>query len=404
MKYLTLIRSAVVSLFVNKLRTFLTILGIVIGIMSVISLLNLGKAAQASIESSVSSIGSNLISVIPGKLKTSSGFNLSVNERFKMEDVDALINTPMYFVSGIATSDSSVYKIQYGKNDMTLSVLGVYGDFWSVRNIEVIQGREITNREIEGVERVAIVGPDLVDDLFDGKQPIGEKIKINNQNFTVIGVTKAQGSNGFTNPDTNIYIPLTASQQYLTGKDEVSAIYASSKDPDLIKDAGKEIDTVLRRLHNIPDGEDSDFTVRNSQQALSILDQITGILTAFLAAIGAISLLVGGIGIMNIMFVTVNERTKEIGLRKALGATKTDILSQFLVEAVLVTLLGGILGTALGLALTWLITTLAALPFIISIESIVLAVGVSATIGLIFGIYPAWKAAQLSPIEALRYE
>lgn len=403
-KFFILIKTALSSLAVNKLRTFLTILGIVIGILSVITLLNLGQAAQASIQESVSGFGSNLISVIPGKLRTSTGFNFSMSESFTMEQVDAFKDAPKFFISGVATSASQVTQAQYGSNNLSLSTIGVYGDYWDVQNIKLAQGKAISEKQIQSLEKVAVVGPDLTSKLFDDENPIGKKIKLNNQTFTVIGVTVARGSNGFTNPDTNIYIPLSALQRYLSGRQTVTSLLVLSKDPNQMAPAADEIETILRRVQKTPAGEENNFTIRNSQQALSILDQITSILTAFLAAIGAISLLVGGIGIMNIMFVTVNERTKEIGLRKSLGATKNDILLQFLAEAIVVTLLGGILGTALGLGLTYLIANLAALPFTVDWSSVLLAVGVSGTIGLVFGIYPAWKAAQLSPIDALRYE
>ena len=401
-----LIKSAFTSLAVNKLRTFLTILGIVIGIMSVITLLDLGQAAQAEITNSISSIGSNLITIIPGQLRSGSGINIGslTSTSFTMSDVDALINAPKYFVSGVATQSSSVAKVQYDGNIENISVIGIYGDYWNVRSIEVAQGQPITDRDITAMSKVAIVGPELTTDLFNGESPIGKKIKINNQNFTVIGITKAVGSNGFTNPDTMVTIPLTTMQKFITGNEKVSQMFATSKDSNTTTAAQNELETILRQAHNLKPGDASDFTIRSASQALSIIDTITGVLTAFLAAIGAISLLVGGIGIMNIMFVTVNERTKEIGLRKALGATKNDILLQFLAEAIVVTLLGGVLGTAMGVGLTYIICSIASLPFTVSTASIVLAVGVSATIGLVFGIYPAWKAAQLSPIDALRYE
>ncbi len=404
MKYAQLIKSALVSLTVNKLRTFLTVLGIVIGILAVITLLSLGQSAQASIEDSVSSLGSDLITIIPGKTRSGSGFSFSPGQTFSMEELEKIEQIPLFFVKGITTSSNSIYKVKYENNDLSLTINGIYNNFWDVRGVEVIQGRAIENREIDTMSRVAVIGADLVEDLFSNNSAIGEKIKINNLSFTVIGVTKARGSNGFVNPDSYIYIPLTTMQKYLSGNNTVMSLFAKASSPDLVAEAQDELKTKMRLVRNLGENEENDFTISSAQQALSILDQVTGILTAFLAAIGAISLLVGGIGIMNIMFVTVNERTREIGLRKSLGATKNDILLQFLIEAMLVTFLGGVLGVASGLGLTYFITSLAALPFIFSFNSLFLAVGVSVSIGLIFGIYPAWKAAQLSPIDALRYE
>lgn len=402
---ISLLKSAWTSLTINKLRTFLTLLGIVIGILSVITLLNLGEAAQKYIEDQVSSIGSNLIAVTPGRIQSSNGFNLSaLTNTFPMSDIDAVMAAPKTFISGVSTSASGMYKAQYGANVTTVSTTGVYGDYWAVRNVVVESGQEITMHDNTAITRVAVVGPDLITSLFNGVDPIGKKFKLNNLSFTVIGVTKAQGAGGFGTSDSGIFVPLVTMQKMLSGSDKVSAFTITAKDAKLVDAAQSEIEQIMRRIHGLKEGDPADFTIRNTGQALTILDQITGVLTAFLAAIGAISLLVGGIGIMNIMFVTVNERTKEIGLRKSLGATKNDILLQFLAEAVVVTMLGGILGTLLGLALTWLITSVAGLSFVVNFGSVSLAVGVSVVIGLVFGIYPAWKAAQLSPIDALRYE
>jgi putative ABC transport system permease protein len=402
---LEMTKTAFNSLFVNKLRTFLTLLGIVIGIMSVITLINIGQSAQKYIENSISSLGSNLISITPGKSRTGSSLSVDLSAFFTMDQLDTVLKTPKYYVAGVTTQAQAVLKVQYETNDLNLSVTGVYGDFWNVRtNFTIEEGVPISTRNIDSLEKVAVVGPDLVGKLFNNEDPIGKKVKINSQTFTVIGVTKAQGSNGITNPDEGVLIPLTTLQKFLTGNDKIQMIIASVKDPNLLGQAQAELTNILRKARGLKAGDENDFTIRNTQQALTVLDQITGVLTVFLSAIAAISLLVGGIGIMNIMFVTVNERTKEIGLRKSLGATRNDILLQFLAEAMAVTLVGGVIGTTLGITLTYVATTLASLPFVLSGSSILLAVGVSVSIGLVFGIYPAWKAAQLSPIDALRYE
>jgi putative ABC transport system permease protein len=280
----------------------------------------------------------------------------------------------------------------------------VYGDYWNVNSVEIDKGRELGARDNNTLEKVAVIGPDLTSELFGDEDPIGKQFTIGNQTFTVVGVTKAKGSSGISNPDELIYIPLTTLQKFLSGDDRIQVIYAKVKDSNVVDAAQSEIQTILRRERNLKEGDDNDFTIRNSVDALNFISQLTSIFTVFLAAIGAISLLVGGIGIMNIMFVTVRERTKEIGLRKSLGATKNDILLQFLAEATVVTLLGGIVGVILGTVLTYIFTSVAGIGFEIYPNSIILAVGVSAIIGLVFGIYPAYNAAQLNPIDALRYE
>ena len=406
MKIRALIKSSIISLTLNKVRTFLTLLGVVIGISSVITLLNLGQAAQQYIENSVSSIGTSLISILPGRITVGGGASAldALSSTFSFEEAKQLIAAPRYFVAGVSAETSRSFTIQYQNNSQTSSVSGIYGDYWQVRNVEIDRGREINSTDIVQLAKVAIIGPDLISKVFNGDDPIGKQFKINKQNFTVIGVTKSRGSNGFSNLDEVVIIPLTTFQKYLSGDDKLRFMYASVKDAKYINLAQQELIKNLAVIRNIKPGDKNNFTISNSAQALSILTSITDVLTLFLAAIGAISLLVGGIGIMNIMFVTVKERTREIGLRKAIGAKKSDILLQFLSEAVVVTSLGGIIGTILGVSLTFLITKVAGLPFIIDFTSIALAVGVSAGIGLTFGIYPAWQAAKLSPIEALRYE
>ena len=403
-----LLKSALNSLTINKVRTFLTILGIVIGISSVITLLNLGQAAQSYIENSVSSIGTSLITVIPGKMKVSSfgpaALDALSSSSFSFDEIKKLINSPRYFVDGISTESTRSYTLQYQNISKINNITGEYGDYWKVRKIEIQSGRELNQKDNDQLAKVAVIGPDMISKLFNNEEPVGKKFKVNNQTFTVVGVTKSRGSNGFQNLDEVVIIPLTTYQKYLTGDSKIRTVYASAKDPKNISITQDEITTNLAKIRNIKPGAENDFTISSSAQALSILTSITDVFTVFLAAIGGISLLVGGIGIMNIMFVTVKERTREIGLRKALGAKRSDILLQFLSEAVVVTVLGGVIGTAIGISLTFLITTIASLPFAVDFLTVAIAVGVSAAIGLIFGIYPAWQAAKLSPIEALRYE
>jgi putative ABC transport system permease protein len=392
------------SLFSNKLRTFLTVLGIIIGITAVITLLNIGESAQKSITGTINSLGSNLITIIPGRVNNNSPLGLDLSSEFTLDDVNALRDNDALYYSNIAAVSSRDFPVQFGSNTKAYTLSGTYGDYFEIRSFDVASGRAFSDEESKNLSRVAVIGPDVAQYLFGNSKAIGEKIRVNGTQFTVIGVTKAKGSSGFNNPDEIIHIPMGTYQKVLTGDDSVRIIYAQSKTADVTEYAQKEIALKLRQARGIRQGEEQDFTIRNSQEFLETLNQITGIFTIFLSAIGGISLVVGGIGIMNIMFVTVRERTREIGLRKALGATNRDILLQFLTEAVVVTLLGGLIGTVLGVALTLVISQFADLEPVISINSIVLAVGISAGIGLIFGIYPARQASLMSPIEALRFE
>ena len=403
-----LLNNAFASLNHNRTRTFLTILGIVIGISSVITLLNVGQGAQATIETSFSVFGPNQIQITPGKMTAGGGQGLQSdpNVKFTLNDVQGIIRHDKLYITGVSATNLGSFKVQHDQSNFTTSIQGIYGDYWSVQAITVERGREIDMKDNDTLAKVAIIGPDVVKRIFSDQtiNPIGEKLKINGQNFIIVGVTKARGSIGPINYDEYVYIPLTTMQQYLTGNNKIRSISVQGKDAATIKYAQDEAETILREVRGIKSGDPSDFTITNSVDALNFINQITSIFTVFLAAIAAISLIVAGIGIMNIMFVTVTERTKEIGLRKSLGATRSDILLQFLAEAVAVTLFGGILGTLIGIGLSYIIATVASIAFEVYVSSVLLAVGVSIGIGLVFGIYPADKASKLNPIDALRYE
>lgn len=404
MNYTQIIRSAIRALRGNILRTVLTMLGIIIGIASVILIISLGQGASSSITSQVSSLGSNLIFVVPGNQtpgRPPTAMNtLTYNDALALADKSRLPDIGE--VSAQVSTQAEV--VANGQNKNT-SIQGIGATYADINLLELDQGEFITQEDEAGHSRVAVLGPDVVTDLFgEGANPIGETITIKSHSFRIIGVTKAKGSSGFANPDETVYIPVTTVIKVLLGQDSVQAILVQATDPQKVDDTQEKIKNFLLDQHKITDPALADFTVRSSKDALSIVNNVTGLLTGMLAGIAAISLVVGGIGIMNIMLVTVTERTKEIGLLKAIGAKRKDILIQFLIESIVLTVLGGIVGIILGVSLSFLATRFLPIPFILQPTAILLAVGVSTLVGITFGIYPAQRAAKLSPIDALRYE
>lgn len=379
-------------------------LGIIIGIASVILIISLGQGASSSITSQVSSLGTNLIFIIPGK-QTPGRPPVSSNT-LKYEDALALADKTRLpdigNVSAQVTTNAQVVANGQNKNATTLGVSALYAD---INSLEMEQGEFISTEDESGYSRVAVLGPQVVTDLFgEDANPIGETITIKSRSFRVIGVLKAKGSSSFSNPDETVYVPVTTAMKILLGTDFVQAISLQAADVQKVDETMEEISTFLLDQHKITDPTLADFTIRSSKDALSTINNITGVLTGMLAGIAAISLVVGGIGIMNIMLVTVTERTKEIGLLKAIGAKRKDILTQFLIESIVLTVSGGVVGIVTGVSLSYLVTRFLPIPFIMQPTAILLAVGVSTIVGVVFGIYPAQRAAKLSPIEALRYE
>ena len=406
MLFFDLIQETSLSIFSNKARSGLTILGIVIGIASVITMIAIGQGAQASIESSIRSIGSNLLTIIPGA-QTAPGKMVSSGrgsaQSLTLEDVRTI--EEIKSIKAIAPEISSGYQI-IGKGTNTYtSVIGTTFSYLQVKNIEIEIGSFVSDQDIIRISKVIVLGPVTRDDLFgENIDPIGKKVKINQIIFTVIGVTKSKGGSGFANQDDIAFIPLSTAKSYLTGEDYLSAINVEVKSEDLMTSTEEEITSLLLASHNISDPLDADFSIFNQADILETVSQATGIFTVFLGAIASISLIVGGIGIMNMMLTTVTERTREIGLRKAIGAKDNEIGLQFLFEAILLTFIGGILGILIGCALSLIIAKFSTIDAVIAPWSIFLAFSVSALIGIIFGYYPARRAAKLSPIEALRYE
>jgi putative ABC transport system permease protein len=394
------------SLSGNKVRSSLTILGIVIGIASVITMVAIGQGAQSSIEKQIQSIGSNLIVITPGAQRTggiSAGQGSS--QSLKLEDAKA-IQSEVANISGVAPEDTHRYQSTAKGNNTNTQVIGTVPDYPSVRNINIDSGTFITAYQEQTSAKVAVLGPTTRDDLFGtGVDPIGQTIRIKNIDFQVIGMTITKGGAGFANPDDAIYVPLSTEQHYLSGDSFVTTISISAQDSAIMATVQQDVTDLLLERHGIADPTQSDFNIINQADIIATASSITGTFTLLLASIAGISLLVGGIGIMNMMLTTVTERTREIGLRKAVGIRKIYINLQFLSEAVLLTFFGGALGIFLGWA-----ASLAVSKFVpqlqtqVSISAILMAFGVSAGVGIIFGFYPARRAANLSPIEALRYE
>jgi len=395
------------ALLSNKVRSGLTILGIVIGIGSVIAMVSIGQGAQSSIESSIQSIGSNLLMIMPGAqrgvgMQVSSGRGSA--QTLKQDDADA-IQKETTLAKAVAPELSGRYQVTAkGKNTNT-SILGTTAAYPAVRNVEIAEGSFISDQNVRSMSKVAVIGPSARDDLFgENVNPIGQTIRIKKIDFKIIGITKAKGGSGFSSQDDMIFIPLSTAQRFLSGGDYVTTISVQAIDQDSMTVLQEQITALLLDRHNISNPQLADFNIMNQADIVASASSITDTLTILLGAIAGISLIVGGIGIMNMMLTTVTERTREIGLRKAIGAKKKDINLQFLTESVMLTFIGGIAGIFLGWLLSFGVTQFGGIATKISATTILLAVGVSAAIGIIFGYYPAHRAASLNPIEALRYE
>lgn len=393
----------------NKVRTSLTMLGIIIGISSVIVMVAIGAGAQSSIQSSIQTLGSNLIIVYPGAQR-SFGYGASggrgAAQTLTPEDATA-IGASVANVGAVAPEVDGRYQVTAKGTNTNTQVVGTVAAYTSVRNVAVSDGAFFTDQDVSSRAKVAVIGPTTASDLFaTGTEPVGQVIRIKSLEFTVIGVTQSKGSSGGPgNQDDVIYIPISAAQLFLSGSSKyVSTISVSASDQASMTQVQNDITSLLLSRHNISDPTAADFNVLNQASIVSAASSVTGTFTALLAAVAGISLVVGGIGIMNMMLTTVTERTREIGLRKAIGAKRSDINIQFLCEAVALTVIGGGAGVVLGWLVCYVVTALGVLQTSVSSSSIALAFGVSAGIGIVFGYYPARRASRLNPIEALRYE
>jgi putative ABC transport system permease protein len=402
-----LIKESISTLTLNKMRTGLATLGIIIGIGSVITLISLGQSGQKSVQNQIESLGSNLLTVQPGSANSGGvrqGFGSSTTLTY--DDAKALSTSAnITTVNKVSPEIARRAQVTAGRNNENTEIVGVTPAYAEVHKVNISSGSFISQRDVDASAKNVVLGPQIVTDLFgEGSNPIGQTIRINGIAFKIIGVTVAKGGTGFQNQDTYVFVPLTTSQSVLFGVDYVSSISVEAKDSSVMTQAQDQIGYLLLSRHKISDPAQADFSILSQSDILGAVSQITGTFTSLLAGIAAISLLVGGIGIMNIMLVTVTERTREIGLRKALGAKKKTIITQFLIEAIILTAMGGLFGMLFGLSASYVISNILKLPFSVSLSSILLAIGVSGATGIIFGWYPAQTASRLQPIEALRYE
>ncbi len=406
MDFISLFKESISTLKVNKMRTGLAVLGIVIGIGSVITLVSLGQSSQRAISNQIQSLGSNMLTVIPGSqssggVRGASGGGTTLTK----DDATAIINASLSSVKSVSPEITSRTQVVAGRNNTNTQVVGVTAAYASIRNITLSTGSFISDKDVSSISKVAVLGSQAALDLFgESATPLGQSIRIQNQTLTVVGIAKSKGGTGFNNPDDMIYVPLSTASKQLFGQDHLSSISIEAKSANQMVQAQDEVGYLLLARHKITDPTSADFSIFSQNDILSTASSVTGTFTALLSGIAAISLLVGGIGIMNIMLVTVTERTREIGLRKALGARQKLIITQFLIEATLLTVIGGIAGVVLGVGASYIISKFLSTPFVASVSSILLSLGVSCVIGIVFGWYPAYKASKLQPIEALRYE
>ncbi|MDQ7842619.1 MAG: ABC transporter permease [Armatimonadota bacterium] len=400
------VQIALRALGANPLRSLLTMLGVIIGVAAVVTMVSIGQGARQSVAQQVQALGSNLLTVFPGSVgQFGVRQGLGSSQTLTWEDAQA-IAAEVPTVEAVAAEFSRTAQAVRGNANTVTSVAGVTPAFQEVRNFFVAEGSFFTDVDMASRARVAVLGRTVVENLFGDRSasPLGARIKINRVTFTVIGVMEEKGATGFIDRDDVIFVPLSTAQRRLFGVDFVRSIYVKVRTAEEMSLAQEQVETLLRRRHRIAAGADSDFTIRNQADIIQTFQGVTQTMTLLLGSIAAVSLLVGGIGIMNIMLVSVTERTREIGIRKAVGATPGDIMIQFVVESLVLSLTGGAVGLLLGIGGSRAVSRLAGWATLVSPGSLVMAVTFAAAVGIFFGIYPARRAAALDPIVALRYE
>ena len=406
MNFANLFRIAIRALSGNKFRGFLTMLGIIIGVAAVITMLAIGQGSKKSIQDQISTMGSNMINVRPGTGQFG-GVRQSASsmQTLKLEDYEAIVNEREY-ITDVSPEVSSSGQVIFGANNAPTSIYGVNPSYMSIRKYNIAQGSMFTDAEVKTSAKVCIIGQTVVDNLFtNGEDPIGQTIRFNKIPFTVIGVLESKGDNTMgMDQDDLVLAPYTTVMKRILAITYIQSISASAVSEDATEDAIGSIEDILRQQHKIPANGEDDFNVRSQKELISMMSSTTDMMTILLSCIAGISLLVGGIGIMNIMYVSVTERTREIGLRMSIGAKGRDILMQFLIESILLSVTGGIIGVILGISSAYIVNIALAWPISIQIYTIVLSFVVCSATGIFFGWYPAKKASNLDPIEALRYE
>ena len=401
-----LIKIAVRALANNKLRGFLTMLGIIIGVASVITMLAIGQGSKRSIQAQISEMGSNMIMIHPGAdVRGGVRQDASAMETLKLQDYEDIVDETR-FVSAVSPSVNSSGQAIYGANNAPTTVYGISPDYLEIRRYKVEDGDMFTEQDIQTAAKVCVVGKTVVDNLFpDGSNPVGKVIRFQKLPFRIVGVLESKGYNSMgMDQDDLILAPYTTIQKKVLAITHLQGITCSALKEEYTDQAIDEISEILRRNHKLKESDDDDFTIRSQQELSTMLTSTTDMMTVLLAAVAGISLLVGGIGIMNIMYVSVTERTRKIGLRMSIGAKGIDILAQFLIESILISVTGGLIGVVFGVGAALVVNGVAHFPIYIQPWSVVLSFAVCTVTGVFFGWYPAKKAAQLDPIEAIRYE